>query len=227
MRHRSIDSIIHYAEMTKQRGLNVLRFISPSAFAYGSADGRTIKLTSLETLLKRISNIYSKDQIYLGSFPSEVRPEHVTSDALELVKRYCANTTLAIGAQSGSDSLLQAIHRGHGVEEILRATELTVAAGLVPNVDFLFGLPGETPEDCEATLALMKRLVAKGARIHGHAFMPLVGTPLADSPPGVVDQPTRQWLTQLRGRQLERGYWKRQEQLAQEIATFLAGKGKR
>jgi radical SAM superfamily enzyme YgiQ (UPF0313 family) len=58
-------------------------------------------------MLKAVSEIYGKDQVYLGSFPSEVRPEQVHPETLELVKRYCANTQLTIGAQTGSDSLLQ------------------------------------------------------------------------------------------------------------------------
>ncbi len=126
-----------------------------------------------------------------------------------------------IGAQSGSDRLLEAIHRGHGVTEILRATELTLNAGLIPNVDLIFGLPGETSRDREATRHLITRLIAMGARIHSHAFMPLAGTPFFRSKPGSVDARTREMIEQLRGKRLEHGNWKQHECIAQETADFL------
>lgn len=221
MRHRSLDSIIRYAELSKRKGLKVLRFISPNAFAYGSPDGRSVNLEALETMLKAVSEIYGRDQVYLGSFPSEVRPEHVTSKTLALVKRYCANQNLLIGAQSGSERLLQAIHRGHGVAEILWAVELACAAGFTSNVDFIFGLPGETPQDQAQTLDLMQQIIQMGARIHSHTFMPLVGTPFAHCAPGVVDQETRDLLQSLRGKSLEHGSWKIQEHLAKATSEFF------
>lgn len=221
MRHRSIDSIVHYAELSKHKGLTILRFISPNAFAYGSSDGRSVNLEALEAMLKAVSEIYGRDQVYLGSFPSEVRPEHVTPETLALVKRYCVNQNLLIGAQSGSERLLKAIHRGHGVAEILRAVELACAAGFTPNVDFIFGLPGEIAQDRAQTLELIQQIIQMGARIHSHTFMPLVGTPFARCAPGVVDQETRALLQSLRGKSLEHGSWKTQEQLAQATTEFL------
>jgi B12-binding domain/radical SAM domain protein len=223
MRHRSLDSIVRYAELSKRKGLTVLRFISPNAFAYGSTDGRSVNLEAIETMLKAVSEIYGADQVYFGSFPSEVRPEHVTPETLALVKRYCANRNLVIGAQSGSERLLKAMHRGHGVPEILRAVKLACAASFTPNVDFIFGLPGETSQDRTQTLDLMQQIIQMGARIHSHTFMPLVGTPYARCEPGVVDQETRALLQSLRGKSLEHGSWKTQEQLAKATTEFLMG----
>lgn len=221
MRHRSLESIVTYAERAKRLQCNLLRFITPNAFAYGAADGRSVNLETLYTMLKAVAGIYGKEHVYLGSFPSEVRPEHISAETIALVKAYCANDNLVIGAQSGSDRLLEAIHRGHGVAEILRATELTLNAGLIPNVDLIFGLPGETHQDREATLRLITRLIAMGARIHSHAFMPLAGTPFFKSKPGFVDTHTRHVIEQLRGKQLEHGNWKQHERIARETADFL------
>jgi radical SAM superfamily enzyme YgiQ (UPF0313 family) len=165
--------------------------------------------------------MYGKEELYFGSFPSEVRPEQVSADTLELLKRYCANTNLVIGAQSGSDRMLHALHRGHGVDVIVRAVELTLKAGFRPNVDFIFGLPAETAQDRHATLTLINRLTRMGARVHSHAFMPLVGTPLADCPPGVLDDEIRELMLSLRGENLEHGRWQQQEKLAQETFEFL------
>lgn len=221
MRHRSLESVVAYAERAKRLRCNLLRFITPNAFAYGADDGRSMNLEALEAMLQAVAQIYGKDHVYLGSFPSEVRPEHVSATSIALIKTYCANDNLIIGAQSGSDRLLEAIHRGHGVAEILQATQLTLNAGLLPNVDLIFGLPGETQQDREATLQLIARLIAMGARIHSHVFMPLSGTPLFRSKPGFIDVHTRQVIEQLRGKQLEHGKWKQHERIARETADFL------
>ena len=101
--------------------------------------------------------------------------------------------------------------------------ELTIAAGLRPNVDFIFGLPGETPPERQATIRLITRLTNMGARVHSHTFMPLVGTPLAESPPGTVDEEMRHLLLRLQGTRQEHGRWQQQEQLARETIEFLSG----
>lgn len=221
MRHRSLDSIAYYAELPRKLGMRILRFITPSAFAYGSADGRCVNLEALDQLLRLASEMYGRANVFLGSFPSELRPEHVSPDTLELVTRYCANTNVVIGAQSGSDRMLQVLRRGHSVDDIVRAIDLTLKAGLRPNVDFIFGLPGETAQDRQATLNLIRYLTGLGARVHSHAFMPLVGTPLADCPPGILDDEIRSLMVNLRGKNLAHGRWEQHEQQARQTAAFL------
>lgn len=73
-------------------------------------------------------------------------------------------------------------HRGHSVEDIYNAVELTIKNNLEINVDFIFGLPGEKPEDISLTIKMMKELAAKGARIHAHTFIPLPQTPFSQKP---------------------------------------------
>ncbi len=69
---------------------------------------------------------------------------------------------------------------------VVRAVELSVAAGFEPDVDFLLGLPTETDEERVMSMKLADRLVTMGARIHAHAFMPLPGTPLRDATPEAI-----------------------------------------
>lgn len=225
MRHRSLENIVEYTERAKRINLKVLRFISPNSLAYGSTDGHSVNLAAFEALLKSVSEIYGRPNVFVGSFPSEVRPEHVSPETLGLIRRFCANENLVIGAQSGSETMLRRIHRGHGVGEIIRAVELTIAAGFVAHVDVMFGLPGETEQDQDATIDLMERLVKMGARIHGHAFMPLVGTPLANAAPGVVDAKTRRFMDMLQGNRFAHGRWRQQEKTAKAAADFLGGRG--
>ncbi len=175
MRHRSIASIARYAKLHKD-----IRFTSPNSLAYGS-DGLRPRLEKVEALLKALSE--QRKPIYFGTFPSEVRPDFVSDEALELIAKYCANKTLSIGGQSGSPAVLKAVSRGHSREAILAACELCLEHDLTPQVDLIFGLPGELAADQRMTLDLARWIVRKGGKVRAHYFMPLPGTPLADTKP--------------------------------------------
>jgi B12-binding domain/radical SAM domain protein len=171
MRHRSIGAIASHARRYRD-----VRFVSPNALAYGS-DGRQPRLEKVERLLAALDG-----NIYFGTFPNEVRPEFVSDGALELISRFCRNTRVAFGIQSGSDRVLGRIGRGHTVADGVRAVELCRDHGLTPVVDLITGFPFETAEDEEATLDLIRWVVRDG-RVRLHAFLPLPGTPLAGTRP--------------------------------------------
>jgi len=174
MRHRSIDAIATYARRYRD-----VRLVSPNALAYGS-DGRRPRLDRVERLLTSLEG-----NIYFGTFPNEVRPEFVSDEALGLIARYCSNTRVAFGIQSGSDRVLAGIGRGHTVADGVRAVELCRDQGLTPVVDLILGFPFETGEDEEATLRLI-RWVTRSGRVRLHSFIPLPGTPLAGTSPRPV-----------------------------------------
>ena len=167
MRHRSIDSIAEFSNRYRHA-----RFVSPNAFAYGS-DGIHPRWEKIEALFKRLKN-----QIFFGTFPSEVRPEFVCRESLSLMNRYCMNTKLQFGAQSGSDAVLERLHRGHTVDDVFRAVDLCTESGITPVIDCIVGFPFETDDDQLATVNLIRQLVRYG-HVHLHRFIPLPGTPLA------------------------------------------------
>jgi B12-binding domain/radical SAM domain protein len=214
MRHRSVETVVHWVREAMEAGYSYLRFVTPDAFAYGSPDGRTPNLEAIERLLFEMNQLMERGLIYFGSFPSEVRPENVSAEALALVTRYAANDNIAFGAQTGSPRLLKKLRRGHTVEDVYRAAEFTLQAGLRPIVDFIFGLPGETEKDQRLSLRLVEDLAAMGATIHSHTFMPLPGTPLADAPPGQVTPEVESILGRLSKDGLHTGQWRKQEELA-------------
>jgi B12-binding domain/radical SAM domain protein len=166
MRHRSIDAIADYANRHGQA-----RFVSPNAFAYGS-DGIHPRWEKLERLFLRL-----KHAIYFGTFPSEVRPEFICHESLSLITRYCSNTKLHFGAQSGSDTVLERIYRGHTTDTVIHAVELCKEYSITPVVDFIIGFPFETDDDQKQTLDMIQ-WVARSGNVHVHRFMPLPGTPL-------------------------------------------------
>jgi B12-binding domain/radical SAM domain protein len=217
-RHRSVENIAYWTRVLRESGRRDIRFITPTSMSYGSAD-ESVNLEAVARLLAAVREAMGPEgRVFYGTFPSEVRPEHVTPEALALLKRYVDNDNLIIGGQSGSERILRESHRGHDVETVVRAASLAVEAGFVPNVDFILGMPGEGPEDVRATLALMKRLAELGAKVHGHTFMPLPGTPYRDAAPGSVDDETQRELDRLASQGRLYGHWKQQVKLANGIA---------
>ena len=220
MRHRSVAGAVDWVRRAMEGGYSYVRFTTPNAFAYQSEDnGRTANLEAIECLLREMAALVGRERVYFGTFPSEVGPETVTPEAVDLVRRYCGNDNLIFGAQTGSDRLLRALRRNHTVADTTRAAEIIVAGGLTPIVDLIFGLPGEEAEDVAATLRLMENLVTMGAVLHTHTFMPLPGTPLENAPPGRVDPALHPFLDRLASQGHQIGQWRKQEQIAQRSSV--------
>ncbi|HMG73644.1 MAG TPA: TIGR04013 family B12-binding domain/radical SAM domain-containing protein [Pyrinomonadaceae bacterium] len=217
-RHRTVENVCEYVKVMKEHGLTDIRFITPTSLSYGSPD-HSVNLDKIDELLFSIRSVLgTKGRIFFGTFPSEVRPEHVSREALEILKRYVNNNNLIIGGQSGSQRILDFSKRGHTVEEIIRSVRLSVEAGFLPNVDFIFGMPGENVSDVKASLRLAEKLSDMGARIHGHTFLPLPGTPFRNAPPGKIDARSMRQLQRLQSRGKLYGKWEEQESIAEELS---------
>jgi B12-binding domain/radical SAM domain protein len=219
-RHRSVERVASEVErFIATTGNRFVRFLTPNALAYGT-DGRAADLAAVERLLAAVRRAAPPPaKIYFGSFPAEVRPEFVSPEALALIGRFADNDNIVIGAQSGSDRVLERIRRGHTVRDVYRATELILAAGYRAYVDFIVGLPGEGPAETEESLAAIERLARQGAKIRIHGFMPLPGTPLAGERPGALPEAARERLQRLTGSGRLFGKWQRQRELARVLAA--------
>jgi B12-binding domain/radical SAM domain protein len=210
-RHRSLAEVRRWIRFQASIATRDVRFLTPSALSYG-AEGDGVELEQVEALLAAAREEAGPGRrLFFGSFPSELRPEHVSPRALDLIRCYCDNRTVIIGAQSGSERLLAAMGRGHGVEAVRSAVAYVVEAGFVPSVDLIFGLPGETKADRVDTRRLAEALASRGARVHAHAFMPLPGTPWASEPPAAIDAETAAFLARLEANGAAHGQWRAQQ----------------
>ncbi len=218
-RHRSVANVRHWARYLVGRGFRDFRFLTPTSLSYGTFAPEP-DLAAVEALLAGVrEEIGPTRNLWFGTFPSEVRPEHITDASLRLLRKWVSNRALIVGGQSGSDRVLAASARGHDSACIERAVALCVEHGFVPHVDFLLGLPSEEPSDVDATLQLMDRLVARGGKVHGHTFLPLPGTPFRKAPPGALTDDVRRRLRQLASKGQLYGQWEQQEATAQQMAA--------
>ncbi len=223
-RHRNIESICKSVKILHDYygDLTDIRFITPNAFSYGSKDGKKVNLAKLKDLLLNIREIIGeKAKIFFGTFPSEVRPEHVNQDTLDLVLKYADNDNITIGAQSGSQKILELCHRDHTSEDVYKAVNLALKSKLKVNVDFIFGLPGEIEEDIALTIKMMRNLSELGARIHAHSFIPLPQTPFAKQPVKHLNEAYKKAIKNLISKGYAFGDWNKQEKIAFKIAQYL------
>lgn len=221
LRHRSPDAVVRWLHDLLARGHRSARFISPNAFAYGSDRFDQVSLEALERVLSLAAGRMGRDNLYYGGFPSEVWPTSVTRETVRLVRRFAANRRLVVGAQSGSQAVLDRIRRRHTTGDVARAVEVIRDGGLQADVDFILGLPEETDEDRRETLAFMREIIKLGARVHAHSFLPLAGTPLYHAEPSPIDPDTRLALERLSGEGRLFGQWRAQEALARQLRAFL------
>jgi B12-binding domain/radical SAM domain protein len=200
-RHRSIAAITRQAASLNSRGRKIVRLLSPNAFSYGSPDGRKLNPDAIRDLLASLrEEVPRPGRIIFGYFPSEVRPEHVTPETLELARSFADNDEIVIGAQSGSRHMLEICRRSHAVEDVLNAVTLARKFGFKVIVDFIVGLPGEGPEDVRETISVLKELSRMRARIHVHPFAPLPQTAFAHNQPGEISPLILDILRQMKRR---------------------------
>jgi len=222
MRHRSTTSIINYCKFLISKGIKDLRFISPNILAYGG-DGRKLNYSSVIEFLDSMSRLRNLGgRVYLGTFPSEVRPEFIDRDVVKVLKNCVDNKRIAIGAQSGSDKVLKGLNRGHTVDDVINAVNILREYGFGVDVDFIIGLPIEELTDMYETLGFIRKLISLGnVRVRLHTYLPLPGTPLAKYGIKSIPNTVKKELMKLLGRGVIFGDWLKQEELARKIVELM------
>lgn len=122
----------------RRRGAKEIRLVDPTFNAH-----RTFRAT-LSAM--RRANADKKIRFFV-----ELRADTLTeADAAALA---AANVTEAeVGVQSTDPAVLRRIHRPARLDLVRRGIELLVAHGIKPTIDFMYGLPGQGPDDIEQSL---------------------------------------------------------------------------
>ncbi|MES1220137.1 MAG: radical SAM protein [Bacteroidota bacterium] len=91
----------------------------------------------------------------------------------DLARAGCEN--IWMGAESGSQKILDAMDKGTTVEQIFKATNLLKKHGIHPSFFIQFGYPGETKDDIAKTIRMINQLLPYEIGIS--VSYPLPGTP--------------------------------------------------
>ena len=157
-----------------------------------------------------------------GVFPSEIRPDTVTDEALAMLKRFVSNRKLTIGAQSGMDARLSLIGRGHDTQEVERAVALANARGFRVNLDLIIAYPGETADERMTSLAFFRKLGKRyRLNVHLHHFFPLAGSPFEFRFPSFLGRAERQVWRTLKREGIASDWWVEGEKTATAYFGWL------
>ncbi len=97
--------------------------------------------------------------------------------------RACGLREVLVGAESGSQRVLDAIRKDYDVEDLFAVNRRLAEAGIEPTYSFMSGIPDETEDELRATIRAMLRLEVEHPRAtvgNIKPFLPYPGTELYD-----------------------------------------------
>lgn len=175
---RPAARILREAQDLVARGVREITLLGQNVNAYHGAaeDG----IWSLARLIRELAKIEGLARIrFTTSHPNDMDDDLIAAHGeCDKLMPY-----LHLPVQSGSDRILKAMNRKHTAQDYLRLVDRIRAArpDLLLSGDFIVGFPGETEEDFEATLALV-RAVGYG-QAYSFKYSARPGTPAAERTP--------------------------------------------
>jgi anaerobic magnesium-protoporphyrin IX monomethyl ester cyclase len=128
------------------------------------------------------------------------------------------------GIESGSERILKLLQKDITLDQIRHAVALTRAAGLVVSIYLISGVPEETEEDIQATLALIREILPHDGIVAPLAVYP--GTKLYEDSKRFLGVGDDVWVNDPRA-----ALWVREDEVAQRhyrmLTTELQRTGKR
>ena len=89
---------------------------------------------------------------------------------------------VSFGIESGNPAILKRIRKKISLEQAETAVAMCRQAGMEAHASFILGLPGETTETLEQTMAFARRLGERGLFYGFHLLAPFPGTAIGDDP---------------------------------------------
>lgn len=114
----------------------------------------------------------------IGSVRCSTRPDYITAEKLELLKRHNV-TTVELGVQSLDDKVLALAERGHDAASVAKAVQLLRAYGFKVGLQLMCGMPGQTAASFFDTVA--KSIALKPDMVRLYPLLVIKDTPLEDS----------------------------------------------
>jgi tRNA-2-methylthio-N6-dimethylallyladenosine synthase len=175
-RSRPVEDIVNEIEQLSGEGFKEITLLGQNVNSYGK-DGRDF--LDFAGLLQEIDRVSSIVRVrYMTSHPRDMNEKVIA--AIAGSQKICDHFHLPI--QSGSDSILQKMNRGYTVDEYCRLVDkirkLSPDASIT--TDMIVGFPGETDQEFQETLALMKKVRFDAA--YTFLYSQRSGTPAAMMP---------------------------------------------
>lgn len=103
------------------------------------------------------------------------RVDTVSKNVLAAMKAAGCHT-VSFGVESANETILRTVKKGITLKQVDDALAGCIAVGMTPQVSFILGLPGETPETLAETVAYGNILKERGVHHGFHLLAPFPGT---------------------------------------------------
>src|SRR5690554_5868719 len=220
---RPVDDVLFEIAQLAEQGVREVNLLGQNVNAYRGEhhDGSICRFAELLHLVAAIDGI---DRIrYTTSYPVEFTDDIIEAYATipELVSH------LHLPVQSGSDRILTLMKRGHtALEYKSKIRHLRrVRPDIAMSSDFIVGFPGETDDDFEATMNLIKDIDYDMSFSFIYSARP--GTPAADLPDDVSEETKKQRLHLLQQRLNQQAHAHARRMLGTEQRILVTGPSKK
>ena len=173
---RRMGDIVHEIEDLVADGVTEVTLLGQNVNSYGRDLGNKQYSPKFSDLLRAVNDIDGLKRIrFTSPHPKDMKED--TFRAMAECEKVCNH--LHYPLQSGSDTILAAMHRGYTSARYLEKLEL--ARNIIPDLavttDIIVGFPGETQEDFEATMDVARK--ARYDSAYTYVFSPREGTEAA------------------------------------------------
>jgi tRNA-2-methylthio-N6-dimethylallyladenosine synthase len=211
-----IEEVRHLAE----RGVKEVCLLGQNVNSYGRGLGEEV---SFPELLSRINSIEGIERIrFTTSHPKDLSEDLI--QAFSKLKKLCEHFHLPF--QSGSNKILEAMHRGYTKESYLEQIDRLreVCPSIAVTADVIVGFPGEEAEDFKQTLDLMGKVQFDD--LFSFKYSPRKGTRAAQFQDKVEEEVKQKRLSVLQETQKEITFRKNQKLEDRVEEIFVEGQSK-
>ena len=220
---RDIKGILGEAKRLVEQGAKEITLLGQNVNAFHGA-GPDGEIWGLGQLIRSMAEISDLHRIrYTTSHPRDMDDDLIaTHGAVEKLMPF-----LHLPVQSGSDKILDAMNRKHTHDDFRRTIDKLLQArpDLVFSSDFIVGFPGETDEDFEDTMRLVKDIGFVSAYSFKYSARP--GTPAANMKNLVHDKIANERLQRLQAAIVESQLAFNQRSVGLTMPVLIERKGKR
>ncbi|WIY83648.1 tRNA (N6-isopentenyl adenosine(37)-C2)-methylthiotransferase MiaB [Propionimicrobium sp. PCR01-08-3] len=219
---RRPGEILREIEMLVSEGVQEITLLGQNVNTYGVEFGDR---SAFAQLLRSVGEVDGLERVRFTS----PHPASFTNDVIEaMATTHNVMPSLHMPLQSGSDRVLKAMRRSYRKDRFLRILDDVRSA--MPHAaittDIIVGFPGETEEDFEQTLEVVRRARFSAAFTFQYSIRP--GTPAATMPDQVPADVVQERYERLVA-EIEQISWEENKALVGSTAEvlFAAGEGRK
>ncbi len=217
---RTIEAVVGECERLVADGVREITLLGQNVNSYGR---NIYGEPRFSELLRAVGKTGIERLRFTSSNPHDLTDETIRA----MAETECVMPHLHLAVQSGSTRVLKAMNRKYTREQYLdlvrRLRESMPELAL--STDIIVGFPGETEEDFEDTLSLVREAEFSGA--YTFIYSPRPGTPAAKIPDDTPREVIQQRFDRLADLVAKQAYESNQRELGKVVSVLVEGASKR